>query len=388
MAISAKEDRAMTKHFAFAVPLWIAVAAISFGCADDSRNWLEPSSSSGGPGGSSSGDPGDDGGDDDGGGGPDDGGGDDGGGDDGGSGDDGGTGDDGGGDDGGGDDGGSDDGGTGDDDGGAGAAWSFIAVADSRAASDTSSQDGVAVGHLTAIVNKSVELNPDVVLFPGDLSNYGETKELQRWVQVFQPVYDAGILVYVVPGNHERSESAYQSLIIDGPQPQPKNGPNGTGRTHYAEYENALFIGLEEHFGDMGWVQSTMTTYGADKDFIFVQQHGPVAPRDHSPASNAQGLVSAMKSAGALALFCGHDHMTDHALVDGVVHQFIVGGGGAPQYGKDGYDGGFNTQEVEPEIGEPRLGLVYFEIDGASATSTIYYSSNGSSWQTGTPQTY
>ena len=83
--------------------------------------------------------------------------------------------------------------------------WKFIVTCDSRGYTN-----GIQPIILGEIVTEILNQPADFVLFPGDLvSGYasigpaGFEAELRAWVEMMNPVYNAGIGVYVSRGNHE-----------------------------------------------------------------------------------------------------------------------------------------------------------------------------------------
>ena len=81
--------------------------------------------------------------------------------------------------------------------------WHFIVVGDSRGG-----DVGVNSKILTEIAAEIVKVEPDFVMFPGDLvtgsRDSGKLRDqLTKWRGIMQPVYDAGIAMYNVRGNHD-----------------------------------------------------------------------------------------------------------------------------------------------------------------------------------------
>ena len=90
--------------------------------------------------------------------------------------------------------------------------WTFMVTADSRSESHDVNL-GVNVPILTEMVNEILTQNPDLFLFAGDLVVGNTTQdileeEFLQWRQVMQPIYQAGIPVYIVRGNHDGGSSA------------------------------------------------------------------------------------------------------------------------------------------------------------------------------------
>ena len=83
--------------------------------------------------------------------------------------------------------------------------WRFIVTGDSRSNGE---YNGVNVPILTEIANEIVKSNVDFALFTGDLVvGYSDQEKIQSqlktWRDVMQPVYNAGIGVYPIRGNHD-----------------------------------------------------------------------------------------------------------------------------------------------------------------------------------------
>jgi hypothetical protein len=104
----------------------------------------------------------------------------------------------------------------------------------------------------TEIVSQGV----DLVVFPGDLVNGYNSQEalesqLLTWRDTMQPIYDAGIGVYPVRGNHDLGSppgTTAWNNVFSGDYALPQNGPDGElNLTYSVAHENALFLGLDEY---------------------------------------------------------------------------------------------------------------------------------------------
>lgn len=77
-----------------------------------------------------------------------------------------------------------------------------------------------------AFVDQMIERHPDIVLLSGDLTNNGEKSSHQGLADKLQRLVDAGIRVYVVPGNHDilnawaRSFNGDQQEKVDSVTPR------------------------------------------------------------------------------------------------------------------------------------------------------------------------
>ena len=260
-------------------------------------------------------------------------------------------------------------------------AWSFVALSDSRG-----SDNGIAAGVIgpMAEVIASLDPKPELVIYPGDLVDVGTQSQLNAWLDAFAPVYDAGMAVYTVPGNHEdEAVGGWESLFSNGSpyqHPGAVGSPDG-GRTYYVEHKNALFVGVGWGNYDTSWVEDTMQVHGADKDHIVVFQHHPLvgAAANREGVPNGGDLVTAMKSTGAQFYFAGHDHTTNHAAIDGgSVHQWIVGMAGAPNYPATPYrwwgdDNPYSVQRVENGVPDDAYAMVVVNVVGASASAYVVW---------------
>ena len=96
--------------------------------------------------------------------------------------------------------------------------WTFVVIGDSRGEYETTTT-GVSE-YLPAIAAEIASLNPSAVLFNGDLINGNDVKKLPdgkpsipydtqftNWKAAMKPVYDSGITIYPVRGNHENIAS-------------------------------------------------------------------------------------------------------------------------------------------------------------------------------------
>jgi hypothetical protein len=145
--------------------------------------------------------------------------------------------------------------------------YRFMVTGDGR--SDRSprpgDEDGINKTALTELVPEMLRVRRRFVLFTGDLV-YGYMSEssfpsqLRSWMRIMKPVYDAGIHVYPVRGNHDvYSTNADQVWreTFSGPHALPQNGPDG------AVESNALILGLDQwgwhrHAVNLGWLRKAL----------------------------------------------------------------------------------------------------------------------------------
>jgi len=267
----------------------------------------------------------------------------------------------------------------------AGIPWKFVAVGDSRG-----DFNGVNTPILAEIANEIVNQGADFVVFPGDLVNGGVAQttmqsQLTTWRNTMQPVYNAGIDVYAVRGNHDLGSpagvTAWNAVLPE----LPDNGPAGEQNLTYSvTHNNALVIGLDQyvasHRVNQTWLDAQLATNTQPHVFVFA--HEPAFKVDHADCmddytANRDAFWASIENAGGRTYFTGHDHFYDHARVDGDgdpsndIHQFVVGTAGAPL--RDWtlpYNGSNSGMTVSQVYHAKQYGYLVGEIDGLNATLT------------------
>ncbi len=290
--------------------------------------------------------------------------------------------------------------------------WRFIAACDSRGR-----DDGIQKTILSELVGEIIGNEADFILFPGDLvsghSAAGPAAfedQLRVWVEIMQPVYDAGIAVYVGRGNHEIADSwGYANSNVDpndnfttrwlevfgnGLYPQQKladNGPEGEEyMTYSVKHKNALIVMLDQYAGlehqsvhkvNQQWLDSQLSANM--QPHVFVAGHEPAFRALHSDCldnypAERDALWTAIKQAGGRTYFCGHDHFYDHARIDdgddspnNDVHQYITGAAGAPLYSwSPPYSGDNDGYTVEQLYHAEGYGYTVVDVEGPRVTLT------------------
>lgn len=291
--------------------------------------------------------------------------------------------------------------------------WRFIVLCDSRG-----SDNGINERILGELVIEIKRQGVDFVLFPGDLvSGYSSTgpsqfeAQLNQWVDLMKPVYDAGIGVYVGRGNHELADLWYTSsgynadpndnyarrwLNVFGSdlypaQKLPGNGPAGEEyMTYSVTHKNVFVVCLDQYAGirhefahkvNQAWLDAQLAAN--TKPHIFVAGHElafRALPReclDKYPADR-DAFWTSLKNAGARTYLCGHDHFYDHARVDdgdgdpdNDIHQYTIGTAGAYLYTwSPPYDGNNSDYIVEQVHHAQRYGYVLVDVNDLNVTLT------------------
>jgi hypothetical protein len=290
--------------------------------------------------------------------------------------------------------------------------WRFVVTCDSRG-TVTSLNEPV----LSELAGEIARSGADFMVYPGDLV-YGARippelfeSQLWEWVRAMQPVYEAGIPVYICRGNHEVGDM-WDAEPGDLPDPfdnygirwlhvfgnkahpellLPANSPPGEEHMTYAvTHKNALLISLDEYAGRDYWLAHSVNQAWLDfelkrntKPHVFVFGHEPAFRTFHPDCLDAHpaerdALWNSISRGGGRTYFCGHDHYYDHAVVDdgdgnpdNNVHQLIVATAGAPFYAwAPPYSGDNGPFAIEQLYHIERYGYIVVDVDGLDVTLT------------------
>ncbi len=239
--------------------------------------------------------------------------------------------------------------------------WRFAVVGDTRGdGANTPSNRWVNTPVLSAIAKAISNDCPDLVLITGDLiygdpvSSSGTNMAVQfaLWTNAMAPVYQAGIPVYPVRGNHDASgDSSLGTAFLTAFPDTPRNGPTGeAGLTYSFTHNNAFFVALDQycnaHTVNQAWLSNQLALN--TKTHIFTFGHEPAVQVAHSTClaehqTDRNAMLNSLTVAGSRIYFCGHDHFYDHAIVTApngrTMRQMVVGTGGAPGANWSGFYG-------------------------------------------------
>ncbi len=266
--------------------------------------------------------------------------------------------------------------------------WKFIIVGDSRGG-----DNGVNTAVLKEIAAEIVLQEAEFVLFPGDLVNGSGNQavlqsQLTTWRDTMQPVYDAGIGVYPVRGNHDAGNLAAWQTVFSGEYALPTNGPSGEmGLTYSVSHKNVFVLALDQYISrhrvNQPWVDAQLAAN--TNPHIFAFGHEPAFKLAHADClddypAERDAFLESLKNAGCRVYACGHDHFFDHAVVDdgdgnpdNDIHQYVVGTAGAPLYGfSPPYNGNNTRYTVEQREHAKKYGYLLVEVDGSVVTRTWF----------------
>ncbi len=151
----------------------------------------------------------------------------------------------------------------------------FVVAGDSRG-----SNNGINATILSELVQATIKEGAKFILMPGDQvtgSSTASTLESQLInfrETVVVPLYNAGIGVYVVRGNHDTGSVAVWDSVFSGPYALPGNGPSGEEDATYSfTYGNVRVIALDEYFNsgrvNQAWLNAQLAANTQQHVFVF-----------------------------------------------------------------------------------------------------------------------
>jgi hypothetical protein len=248
--------------------------------------------------------------------------------------------------------------------------WKFAVISDTQGNNiDAVNKSCINDAVVQAIAADLVREKPDLALVAGDLINgwfrngrTGYDTQYANWEKAMNPVYQAGIRVYPIRGNHDSGPERLALPPLPAhlePPPDtvarmqetfrkhfaehciPQNGPAGErGLTCSFVHKNAFFIGLDQFTGsqhkiDQEWFERQLE--GNRSPHLFVYGHEPAFGVNHKDnlgffPKERDAFWNAIGRAGGKIYFCGHDHFYDRTLIPDdagrPIRQMIAGTGG------------------------------------------------------------
>jgi hypothetical protein len=259
--------------------------------------------------------------------------------------------------------------------------WRFAVVGDTHVGSSDT---------IAEMIPYMLADNIDCILIPGDLAEGGLAAtgaelmtQLTKWQTLMKPLYDNGIGVYPIYGNHEddaRNNVNMWNAVFSGDYDLPQNGPAGEENfTYSVSHKNALFIALDNykniHEVNQEWLDEQLASNRAPHVFVFGHEAAfKVFHEDCLDDSlNARNTFwQSLSQAGVKTYFCGHDHFLDVARIDdgdgnedNDLYQYLVGTGGGWLMNKYSNYNGENTPYSPKRIfHEMEHGYALVEVSG------------------------
>lgn len=265
-------------------------------------------------------------------------------------------------------------------------AWRFAVVGDTHV---TTTQSAIPAEIVAALQKEGVSF----VLVAGDLVEAGAgaalpsfRNQLDTWKTVFAPLWQSGIGVYPVRGNHEADVAGGTDTwksAFSGSLAPPSDGPSGEeGLTWSFTFQNARIIGLDEyvnlHHPNQFWLD-TRLAHDPSHPHIFVFGHEPAFKVFHTDCLGTDPTTrntfwTSLAQAGAKIYFAGHDHFFDMARIsdgDGQagsdLWQVVAGTGGGTFFTSHAYNGSNSPYAPLGLFHEAQYGYVLVEISGTGA---------------------
>ena len=202
------------------------------------------------------------------------------------------------------------------------------------------------VGLFQNMIDSILLQMPDIVMIPGDISKDGEKLSHQYITRELSRLTDAGIKVYVVPGNHDigNIENAqyfdgskrYKAENITAEEFAEMYAPFGyegsvrdeNSLSYVSEpFDGLVIIGIDSHSRKIGkktldWIcEQASNAREQDKQIITMMHHpimehfnGQTEMKSDAIIKDDENVRSRFMEAGIHTVFTGHFHTTDVAM--------------------------------------------------------------------------
>jgi len=225
---------------------------------------------------------------------------------------------------------------------------------------------------LEAAVAEIVALAPDLVVVGGDLTAEGYPDEFRTARQHLEPLFEHGLTILVIPGNHDSKNVGYLHFsdyfgagdVADkGDRVVSISAPGFDGQVAWRVRVVAIDSSKPDLAeGEVGreryrWIRDQLAV---DADFrIFVLHHHlvpvPGTGRERNTVWDAGDVLALLSDLGVDLVLSGHKHVPHLWLLD---HVLIVNSGTVSSHRLRGYTRpSYNVLEVTP--GEIRVNLRY-----------------------------
>jgi hypothetical protein len=235
------------------------------------------------------------------------------------------------------------------------------------------------------IVGLAAVAKPEITLAVGDLiyamnDQQSVRTQWQRWRAAIAPLGETAAhspWLLPTPGNHDVQGNAWATGLMAEAFPElPQNGPAGFTRLSYTyDYKGVRFISVHSEnyndphrFGDdqLAWLETQLQNN--PNRFTIVFSHDPAFPIGPHVGSALDAYPQERDRFWALlgqyhvtAYVCGHEHLYNRQLINGVT-QLVVGTSGSWPYA--GFGGDFFHYLVA-EVRSDTIEMVVYDDSGA-----------------------
>ena len=250
----------------------------------------------------------------------------------------------------------------------------------------------------------AIEEQVDFIFLPGDLiiSMPGDTgmmdTVLADWRFVLDTLSHHDIRLLACRGNNDAGCGIAWDSLFSGSYSFPSNGPDTElNRTYAFEYNNVLFVSLDQYFNphriNQEWLDSILAAN--TKPHVFVAGHEAAFKLYHTYIMGAypeerNTFWESLVEAGTKIYFCGHDHFYDHSIIyDSAgtagheIHQVIAGTGGGYFHSDSEYNGDNGRWVPQRLFHEASFGYVLLDVNDMEVTLMWKHRTDSSTYEYG-----
>ncbi len=202
------------------------------------------------------------------------------------------------------------------------------------------------VGLFQNMIDSILTEQPDIVLLPGDISKDGEKLSHQYITRELARLTDAGIKVFVVPGNHDIGTIENAQYFDGAKRYKAENITADEFATMYAKYgyegsirdknslsylaepvEGLVILGIDSHTRRIGqktldWICEQASTATQKGKQVIAMMHHPIMEhfngqteiKPDAVVKDDDNVRNRLMEAGVHTVFSGHFHTTDIAM--------------------------------------------------------------------------